>query len=106
MAKDDPPSSSGSGAAPSPPLKKKQAGFLTRGLSHAKILARRKSLKTQLHSLPPEERSRVQSHLHAGQGDLSRLRLANLRRNDRNRDTSNLTDYQVIGTCRSVPSKS
>jgi hypothetical protein len=98
MAKDDPPSSSGLGAAPSPPHKKKQAGFLTRGLSHAEILARRKSLKTQLHSLPPDERSRVLSHLHgdAGRGDLSRSRLANLRRDDRNRDTSNLTDYQVI----------
>ena len=34
------------------------------------------------------------------------LILENLQRNNRNRDTSNLTDYQVIGTCRSVPSKS
>ena len=30
--------------------------------------------------------------LYAGQGDLSRLRLVNLRHKDRNRDTSNLTD--------------
>ena len=31
--------------------------------------------------------------LHAGQGDLSRLRLANLRRNDRNRDTNRCATF-------------
>ena len=92
MAKDDPSSSSGS-----PPHKKKQAGFLTRGLDHAEVLEKRRKLKARLHSLPPGERSRVLSHLHgdAGRADLSRSRIANLRRDDRNRDT-NLTDYQVL----------
>ena len=101
MAKDDsrPPASDAdaSGASSSPKKAKKQAGFLTRGMSHDEILSRRKSLKSELHALPPDERSRVLSHLHgdAGRGDLSKSRMANLRRDDRNRDTSNLTEYQI-----------
>ncbi|KAL3822172.1 hypothetical protein ACHAXA_008188 [Cyclostephanos tholiformis] len=98
MTKDatPPPSSTSDAADASSSHKRRQAGFLTRGMTHAEILSRRKSLRAELHSLPPDERSRVLSHLHgdAGRGDLSRSRIANLRRDDRDRDTRNLTDYQ------------
>jgi hypothetical protein len=101
MAKGAPPSSSSGPVSDpsSPPREKKQSGFLTRGLNHDEVLARRKSLKATLHSLPPGERSRVLSHLHGDAGraaDLSKSRIANLRRDDRNADTGNLTDYQVL----------
>ena len=99
MAKDAPSSKKGK----SQPHKKEKAktksaaGEITRGKSHSDLLAQRKSLKSAIHSLPADQRSKVYSHLHGGErsSDLSRQRLKHLRQDDKNRDTSNLTPYQV-----------
>ena len=89
---------------PPPPQKKKmkQAGFQTRGLNHDEILSKRKSLKSTIHALPAEERARIYSHLHGGDStssqsrELSKVRLTNLRNDDKNQDLSNLTPYQAL----------
>jgi len=101
MAKDNPLSASSKGgegkdASKLPHKKKKQAGQITRGKSHDEILSHRKSLKKELRGLPSDERSKVLTHYHGGDGsDLSKARLKNLQRDDRNRDTSNLSEYQI-----------
>lgn len=95
MAKDGAQSSSKKGGSGSRPHKK-NAGEYTRGKSHAELLKQRKSLKDELRSLPHEQRQRVMSHFHSSdRGDLSRERLRNMKRDDKNRDTSNLSEYQV-----------
>mmetsp|Transcript_17037 Transcript_17037/g.36007 ORF Transcript_17037/g.36007 Transcript_17037/m.36007 type:complete len:607 (+) Transcript_17037:229-2049(+) len=89
MAKDNPSSSK-------PKARKKQAGEITRGKSHSELLSHRKSLKKDLHSLPAEQRSKILSHFHGSErNDLSKARLQNLKRDDKNGDTSNLSDYQI-----------
>mmetsp|Transcript_22220 Transcript_22220/g.48280 ORF Transcript_22220/g.48280 Transcript_22220/m.48280 type:complete len:283 (-) Transcript_22220:1218-2066(-) len=89
MAKDAPSSSKA-------PPHKKQAGEITRGKSHTQLLTQRTSLKKELKSLPSDQRSKVLSHFHGSErNDLSQARLRNLKQDDRNRDTSNLSAYQI-----------
>lgn len=92
MAKDKKPSSSDKKPAP----KKKHAGDITRGKSHAEIITQRKTLKKELSSLPSDQRNKVLTHFHGSErNDVTKTRLKNLRQDDMHRDTSALSAYQV-----------
>ena len=83
-------------AAASTNNNKRHAGEITRGKSHSQLLDQRKTLKAELSSLPHDQRTKVLSHFHGSQrSDLSKARLKNLKQDDYNRDTSNLSEYQI-----------
>eukprot|EP00579_Thalassiosira_antarctica_P000275 CAMPEP_0201871422 /NCGR_PEP_ID=MMETSP0902-20130614/4341_1 /ASSEMBLY_ACC=CAM_ASM_000551 /TAXON_ID=420261 /ORGANISM="Thalassiosira antarctica, Strain CCMP982" /LENGTH=607 /DNA_ID=CAMNT_0048397407 /DNA_START=174 /DNA_END=1997 /DNA_ORIENTATION=- len=91
MAKDNPPSTKSKA-----PPHKKQAAELTRGKTHNELISHGKSLKKDLRALPAEQRSKILSHFHGSErDDLSKARLKNLKQDDKNRDTSKLSEYQV-----------
>mmetsp|Transcript_43934 Transcript_43934/g.93510 ORF Transcript_43934/g.93510 Transcript_43934/m.93510 type:complete len:613 (+) Transcript_43934:293-2131(+) len=93
MAKDNKPSSN---SKPKARPHKKHAGDITRGKSHAELLSHRKSLREEIRALPADQRSKVMTHFHGGErSDLARARLQNLKQDDKNGDTSNLSEYQV-----------
>jgi len=90
MAKDKP-----SSKAKAPPHKK-QVGDITRGKSHTELLSHRKSLKKEIHSLPADQRAKVLTHFHGtSRSDISKSRLQNLKQDDKNGDTSNLSALQI-----------
>lgn len=93
MAKDEPPSKK---ARKAPPPKGGGGEDVTRGKSHAELVAQRKSLREEVRGLPAEQRDRVFAHYHSSErADLSRARLRHLRQDDKNADHSGLTPYQA-----------
>jgi hypothetical protein len=81
-----------------PPNPNQTAGnTITRGASHEQLVSRRKSAKSHLSTLTPQQRSSVHARYHgtAGRTDLSFTRLRNLKRDDANEDTSNLSSLQL-----------
>ena len=72
---------------------------VTRGHTHSQILTRRRHLKNEvLHSLTPQQRSKVLDHYHAsaGRNDVSSQRLRHLKEDDKNRGTSTMTPLQLL----------
>ena len=82
---------------PTPNANPNTAGnSITRGASEVQLASRRRAAKSHLTSLSPSQQSSVLARYHGtSRTDLFSNRLRNLKRDDANQDTSNLSDLQI-----------